>query len=560
MQWGDVRVTREEVIVDDGVVAAGHPAEVEAGLQMFQAGGNAIDAAVSAAFAAGLVEPWNCGPGGHGFLAVHYRGAVEVIDWCPAAPRKARPDMWELEEGYEGVFGWRRVKDKANEVGYQATAIPGTVAGLCLAQERYGKLSLAKVLEPAIALAEEGFAVDWRTTYTLSTCLDELRRFPSAASIFLPGGRLPQAGSFYEPGDRLVQRDHGRTLRRITDEGPGVVYQGEIAQMIAEDMARKNGLITVEDLQDFQPLAYEGPVHTYRGFEYSTPNTPLFVEALNILEQFDLGSLGPDHPRYRHLVAEAMWQAFVDSFSYGDVPKKGLMSKEYAAELAARIDPQKARGTMEPGDPWKYEGQPQPPTGGTGTHRSTGMDKHTTQVAAVDGEGNLVSVHTSLGTHFGSYIVPPGTGMFLGNSLESFDPEPGKPRSIAPGKQGVRDIPTVLMFKDDEPFAGLSGSGGWRIIGGLMHLMLNLVDFGMGIQEAIEHPRLHCDDGNLYVDQRVGPTVLAELSSMGHQVAAVEENVFQSHFCRPVGVVVDAVSGKLHGGADPLRSAAVAGY
>jgi gamma-glutamyltranspeptidase/glutathione hydrolase len=150
--------------------------------------------------------------------------------------------------------------------------------------------------------------------------------------------------------------------------------------------------------------------------------------------------------------------------------------------------------------------------------------------------------------------------MFLGNSLESFDPEPGKPRSIAPGKQGVRDIPTVLMFKDDEPFAGLSGSGGWRIIGGLMHLMLNLVDFGMGIQEAIEHPRLHCDDGNLYVDQRVGPTVLAELSSMGHQVAAVEENVFQSHFCRPVGVVVDAVSGKLHGGADPLRSAAVAGY
>ena len=560
MHWGDIRTSRQEVVADHGVVAAGHPAEVAAGLQMLQAGGNAIDAAVSAAFAAGLVEPWNCGPGGHGFLAVSHRGVTEVIDWTPGAPRKARPDIWELEEGYEGVFGWRRVKDRANEVGYLAAAIPGMVAGLCLAHERGGRLPLAMVLEPAIALAEEGFAVDWRTTYVLARAMETLRRFPAAASIFLPGGRLPQAGSFYTPGDRLFQRDHGRTLRRIADEGPGIVYRGEIAQVIAEDMTRNSGLITLEDLQDFQPLVFQGTVHTYRGFQYTTQNTLLFVEALNILEHFDLSAFGPDHPTFRHLVAEAMWQAFVDYFTHSNGPAKGLVSKEYAAELAARIDLGKARDTMEPGDPWKYEGRPRPTTEASDRPRSHGAGKHTTQVAAVDHEGNLVSMIFSLGTTFGSYVVPPGTGMFLGNSLESFDPEPGKPLSIGPGKRLAHSVPAVLMLKGGKPFAGLAGSGGWRITGGLLHLVLNLADFDMGIQEAIEHPRLHCQDGNLYIDQRVGPAVLAELASMGHRVVAVEETVAQSNFCRAVGVRVDPVSGQLHGGADPLHSAAVAGY
>lgn len=560
VKWGEVRITREEVIVDHGVVAAGHTAEAAAGLRMLEEGGNAVDAAIAAAFAAGLVEPWNCGPGGHGFATVHHLGKTDVIDWVPPAPSRARPDMWELEEGYEGVFNWRRVKHRANEVGYLATAIPGTVAGLCLTHQRYGRLPLAKVLEPAILLGEQGFAVDWRTAQTLAGCQDTLRRFPGAAAIYLPGGTVPRAGNFYTPGDRIVQSDQAHLLRRIAEAGPDVVYRGEIAQAVVRDMATHHGLLTAEDLAGFKPLEYEGALSRYRGYEYSAMNTLLYIEALNILEEFDLAALGPDHPVYRHVMAEAMWQSFVDTFAHGSEPAQGLASKQYAAELADRIDLHKARVMVQPGDPWKYEGRPRTPRNGHSPDRPGGPAHHTTQVAVVDREGTMVSLITSLGTHFGSYVMIPGTGMFLSNCIESYDPEPGKAHSIAPGKHLARTVPTVVILRDGKPFAGLAGSGGWRITGGLLHVAVNLIDFGMGIQAAIDHPRLHCQDGNLYIDQRVSASVQSDLATMGHHVVPVEENVVQSNFCRAVGVLVDPVSGRLHGGADALRSAAVAGW
>jgi gamma-glutamyltranspeptidase/glutathione hydrolase len=274
--------------------------------------------------------------------------------------------MWELEDGYEGVFGWRRVKDNAHEVGYLATALPGTVAGLCRIHALFGKRPLAQVVEPAIALAEDGIPVDWRLTLNVAGAAESLARFPASAQIFLRNGLPPLPGSFYTRGDRLVQKDLGRMLRAIAGGGAAAFYQGEFAELAAAHMAEVGGLISAQDLRAYQPLIYADDVHTYRGVSYVSCDSPILVEALNILESFDLASLGAESADYRHLVIEALWRAFVDNLAYNgdpsfvDVPRRALVSKAYARDRVAEIDRQGASRRFEPGDPWLHEGRPRP--------------------------------------------------------------------------------------------------------------------------------------------------------------------------------------------------------
>ena len=564
-----VAIISTEVVAENGMVAAGHELTAEAGVRVLQGGGNVVDAAIVAQFVAGVVEPAMCGIGGHGFLTLYdaVRRQTTIIDWQTKLPRGVREDMFELEEGKAGVFGWRKVKDNAQSVGYLASETPATVQAMWATHQRYGRLPWPELIEPAILLAEEGIPVDADLARLSAANLAELRRFPATAEIFLRDGLPLQQGNFFTPGDTLVQKDLGHTLRRIAAEGVNAITEGEIPAALEADMAAHGGIITAQDVAECFPRIYQEPHYSYRDHTYVSGGCPVLVEALNILECFDLGALEPDHPTYRHLMIEAMRRAWVDCLTYmGDpdflpVPSKGIRSKAYAQQRAATIDLQRASNEVLPGDPWQYEpgGRPAGARIGGQPSRSQGGD-YTTRMCVIDGQGNMIAVHTSLGLAFGSKVMVPGTGILLGNGVESFDPEPGKPNSLAPGKRPLLVVPLVLMFREGKPFAAVSGAGGRRTLGACLHVMIHLVDFGMGIQEAMEVLRLYTELDEVVVDSRMDAKVLRALEQIGHPLVPVVETPTQPNFGRAVGVLFDQATGRIHGGGDLPRPGAIAGF
>jgi len=567
-----IRVTRDKVVASRGVVAAGHQLEAEAGVRMLEQGGNAVDAAVAAAFAAAVVEPNNSGLGGNGFMGIHVAqsGHTGVIDWAPRVPSGVGEDLYELEEGRGNFYEFPRVKNRANRLGYQAAELPGTTVSLCQAHERYGVLDLKTVLQPAIALAAEGIPVSWRLALVTAANLADLRRFPATAKIYLSDGLPLREGNFYAPGDRLVQKDMARTLERIAAEGYQVMYKGDIGDAMAAHMAENGGIWTREELASYGPLIgdpFNERRYSYRGYAYITCGNTVLPEALNILECFDLGALGRDDVTYWHLIIEAMRRAWTDNLHYmGDprregVPAEGLVSKAYAQRMAERIDPHRASQDVQPGDPWPFQNQkPRPGSSAIrGAAVGSGVPEHTTNVVAIDRDGNMVTMLTSLATSFGSMVTIPGTGILLGNGMLAYNPIPGTLNSLQPGRQPFKNPTSVLLFKDGAPFATLAAAGGRRITGASLHIMVNLIDLGMGIQDAIDAIRLHGERGPVYVDARMPDKLVAALRSLGHDVVLVEENASMSNFARPVGALIDLHTKKLHAGGDSLRSTGVAG-
>jgi len=564
-----VVITSTEVVAQNGVVAAGHGLTAETGVKVLQRGGNAVDAAVAAQFVANVVEPAACGIGGHGFLAIYdaERQKTDTIDWQTKLPRGVREDMFELEEGTRGVFGWRRVKDNVQSVGYLSAEIPATVQAMWVAHQRHGHLPWRELIEPAIELAEEGIPVDAGLARATAANMADLRRFPATAEIFLRDGVPLQEGNFFVPGDTLVQKDLGCTLRKIAAEGVSAIVEGEIPAALEADMAAHGGIITAQDVAECYPRTYQEPHHSYRGYAYVSGGCPVLVEALNILECFDLASLGPDHPTYRHLMIEAMRCAWVDCLTYmGDpdfmrVPDEGIRSKAYARERATTIDLKRASSEVPPGDPWRYEPGGRPADASTaGPPDRSQRGGHTTRMCVIDRWGNMIAVHTSLGLAFGSKVTVPGTGILLGNGIESFDPEPGKANSLAPGKRPLLTVPVVLMFRKGKPFATMSGAGGRRTLGACLHIMVHLVDFGMMMQEAMEVLRLHTELDDVFVDSRMEAKVLSALEQMGHLLVPVMETPTQPNFGRAVGVLVDQAMGRIHGGGDLPPPGAIAGF
>jgi gamma-glutamyltranspeptidase/glutathione hydrolase len=359
-------------------------------------------------------------------------------------------------------------------------------------------------------------------------------------------------------------------MERIAKEGCQVMYAGDIGDRIAGHIAESGGILTREDIANYRPWVgdpFNERLFTYRGYEYVTCGHTVLPQALNILECFDLAAYGPDSVTYRHLVAEAMRRAWTDNLHYmGDprqegVPADGMLSKAYAAALAEGIDLKRATQHVEPGDMWDFQegGKGGAAPSSKGSVGQCGAPEHTTNMVAIDRDGNTVSMQISLATSFGSMVTVPGTGILISNGMLAFNPVPGTLNSIAPGKQPFKNPPTVLVLKDGRPFAAIAAAGGRRIMGAALHLMMNLVDFGMGIQEAIDSPRLHCERGPMFADRRISGKLLAELEAMGHHVKPVEENPHRANFARPIGALIDPITGKLSAGGDALRSTGVAG-
>jgi gamma-glutamyltranspeptidase/glutathione hydrolase len=568
----DIATSRTEVISQHGVVSCGHLAEAEAGKRIIEEGGNAVDAVVAAAFTGFVVEPVSCGLGGYGHMALFLADTRQLVsvDHYVRAPAAARPDMFAVDESAPATYyGWPPTVDRQNEKGAMSIAVPGAVAGLCAAHERWGRQPLAHVLEPAIEAAEAGVDITWDLILAIVGRLEEIEATPNAAALLLRDGRpprLPEDGA--PPGVALERIDTtalAETLRQIARHGAAGFYRGRIAELIAQEAMLGGGILTVGDLASYRPIITVEPGAWYRGLRYCTARDPIGYETLGILGCFDLAAHGPQSSEYRHLMAEAMGHAFVDNMNhftdpdFGPSPVSGLSNPQFAASRAAAIRLDRAAPRpIEPGDPWPYSREV--PAGAAVVRQpSIPGFSGTSQMVAADAAGNVVALITSLTSAFGSLVFVPEGGFFLNNAMRNFDPRPDHPNCIAPGKTPIFAVPAIAAERDGIGVFGAGGSGGYRITSGVLHALVNHVDFGMGVQQAVDSPRVHCQGAETFVDSRIPRAVQEQLRELGHDVVEQSVSPAPLNFARVSAVARDIATGELSAGSDPSWNTAAAG-
>jgi gamma-glutamyltranspeptidase / glutathione hydrolase len=563
-------IDKSEAVGREGMVTAMQPQAAEAGAEILRRGGNAIDAAVATAFAVGVVEPFMSGVGGIAFMV--YRdaatGETTCFDGSTVLPKATRPDQFELLDPGQtaGLYGWRATRDDQNSTGWMAPGVPGMPALMGEAHRRYGRLPWSDLLQPAIRLAADGFEVNHYVAMTTAWQHDRLHRVPESARIFFHPNGAPLSPSIGGPGDVLKQPDLARTLRLIAAQGPEVVYAGEVARLIAEDMARNGGLITEEDLAAHQTIITDASIIDYRDVQLlgQLQNTgdATVVQALRILEGFDVGSLGFQSAEAMHLVIEAIRLAFLDRLRYlGDaslipIPMDGIVSRQYADVRRGDLDPRRANPQAGPGDPWAFD----PAGDGARFERSSvSGDGQTTHMNVVDKDRNMVSLTSTLGDAYGSAVTIAGTGIVLNNATMWFDPVPGSVNSIGPGKRVMSAASPFLLTRDGRPFAAVGSPGGRRVISAVYQIIINLIDFQKGMQQAISAPRAHSEGPLTEISTRFGDDVIDALAAMGHQIERREDTLSASFFARPSGIRVDAAGGTLHGGVFQYSPATAVG-
>ena len=523
-----------------GVVSSGRLEASQIGVEILQNGGNAIDAAVAMGFVLGVCEQQSSGIGGGGFMVVRFADSGEIvfIDFRDQSGAAASLDMWKIDEN-------GRVADQANKVGANAVAVPGEVKGLLYALDTYGSMSRQEVMQPAIDMAREGFTVSAITERDISDAYGFLVQFDSTAEIYFDEDNL---GMPYQEGDVITNPDLADTLQLIVEKGESEFYTESIARKIVDSVQKHGGHLTMEDFANYK-IAVGEPVHgTYRGYDIYSSNLPssggtIIIEMLNILENFDVGSMDPESAEYLHLLSETMKLGFADRTqymgdpAYVDVPAAGLIDKEYAAALAASIDMTKSQ-TYDAGDPWPYE------------------SKDTTHYSIIDAVGNMVAVTKTVDATFASGLVAEGTGILLNDTLYDFSTDPESPNVVAGNKRPLSSMSPTLVLKDGEPFLSLGAPGTTRIITGVLQVISKVIDHGMDIEEAIDAVRMHDDFGTLILENRVSDEVKTQLEALGHKL-----NTNERFFTFPcVQAVMRLPDGTLRGSADPRRDGYALGY
>ncbi len=544
------QISRTEATARGGMVVADRERATLAGLEILREGGNAVDAAVAAAFVMGVVEPVTSGLGGVAAMVVRTKdGHLTVIDGSTAAPQGARPDMFEVLDTGErlGMYGWPATRDNANNVGYRSLGVPGMVGCLLDALDRYGTLPRARVMAPAIALARDGFDVDWYLGLAIGTYADRLWAYPESKKAFYrPSGAPLRVATGFEPADRLVQADLARSLEAIARDGADAFYRGPLADAICDDVQANGGLLTREEFAAYRSRELAPLRSTFRGHELVTVPGPsgatTALELLNIVEASDLRE--PDSAAERHLVLEASRRAFVDRFAHlADVPGapfERFASKEHARARSRTIDPSRAT-------PEIAAGLVPPPAGDCTTH-----------LCVVDRGGAMVSLTSTLGQGFGSGVVVRGTGIVMADVMTWFDPRPGTINSAAPGKRILWAPSPMILLDDGRPYLAVGAPGGRRIMSAVPQVVMNIVDHGMGPQDAVARPRVHSEGRPSILDTRIDDPIQEELRAMGHELELREETFFSSHFARPSAILVDR-DRTLRAGVNPLKPALAAG-
>ncbi|MGH6717711.1 MAG: gamma-glutamyltransferase family protein [Alphaproteobacteria bacterium] len=527
------------------VCAGGHPLEAEAGALMLARGGNAVDALVAAAFVGFVVEPASCGVGGYGHTTVWLAKDKRFVsfDHYARAPKAAHSDMFDIDDRAPlHYYGHPITKGRKAELGFLAVAVPGAVRGLCDAHAMFGRLALARVLEPAIGAAETGVPFAWQHVLMIADREADIRRFPDTAAALLPGGQVPRIPYWAPGGDRLDTRPLARTLKAIAAKGAAGFHGGRVARAIADYVAKNGGILAADDIAGYRTRILAEQPTRYRGHDVVACYDQVAYQALNILDAYDLARHGPDGYGYRHLAAEALALAFTDSIvHYGDpdferAPVDGLASRGFAdaRRRLIRLNRVVPR-PVAAGDPWPV-GARGPRPGTIETRPTLGRPAGTSQMVAADSQGNIAATVVSITNGFGALVYVPEVGVFLNNTMQSFDPRPDHPNRIRPGKMPIFAAPALVAARRGRGVFAGAGSGGYRIQTGVLHTFMNVVDHGMTVQAALDHPRVHCQGDETYVDARIPDAVQARLARAGHRLAVVEEGPGSLNFGRIVAL------------------------
>lgn len=561
-----------DVISSNGVVSAASPYAAKAGLDVLKAGGNAFDAAVAVSFALGVVEPNASGIGGGGILVAYEAKTGQFIsynfrEFVPSA-------------GEASAFPNR---DADVDDGIKASGVPTQVTGLLRVLENHGNLTRQTVMAPAIKYAKEGFPVTPELANAISENFNKVMRSKEETkNVFADMGITP-----LQEGDLLVQENYSKALELIAQQGAPAFYTGEIADAIVALQEEKGGLITHNDLlyaMNNYPII-ETPIQgNYRGYDIATVTSPssggmILLEALNMLEVYgEISGMERNSAELLHVLAVAQQLAYGDKRKYIadtkfiDVPIAGIISKQYAAERWEKFNPSKAYlgrnqvGENDYGNPWPYNTTPK-----TVNFEPVDYDEHysTTTFSVVDKEGNIVSVTQTINYFFGNGLVVPGFGFFMNNQLSGFSFSSSSASYIEPLKQPVSHIMPTIVMKDGNPYATLGSPGSMRIPAAVLQVLINMIDFGMNIQEAIEYPRIYCyavgsdetftNKKDLYLEQAFDDDARNGLSALGYNLIFQGSGDIDLYFGGVQGVRF-IEGNKMHGGADPRRDGKALGY
>jgi len=539
------------------IVVSVHELASRAGVEMMQSGGNAIDAAVATGFALAVVHPQAGNLGGGGFLLLRKAGGeVHFIDFREKAPAAATENMYLDAQG-------NIIKD-LSLIGYKSIGVPGSVAGLVYAEKKYGKLSLERVIAPAIKLAREGFALAYEDAQDLKD--EDLAQFADSKRIF------QREGNFYKPGETLKQPELARTLERIA-KNPDDFYHGAMARELAAAIHKGGGLVTVDDLAHYEVKEREAIRGTYRGYDIISAPPPssggvALVEILNILEGYDLRQSGNRSAQTIHLVAEAFRRAYYDRADFlGDsdfskIPVAQLIDKKYAAAWRDSINPSHATLSQDLKRPPFNELERVAQT----TRRAIREPENTTHYSVVDPEGNAVAVTTTLNDSFGSRVTAEGLGFLLNDEMDDFTAKPGVPNvygliqgpanAIGPGKRPLSSMTPTIVLKDGKLFLVLGSPGGSTIITIVANVLMSVVDFSVNIQEAVNASRFHHQwlPDEIRIEDGLSPDTMNLLRAKGHQLKVGHS--WGDGEC----IMIDPSTGERLGASDGRNNGKAVGY
>jgi gamma-glutamyltranspeptidase / glutathione hydrolase len=547
----DHAATREPARARNGMVASVSEIASTVGVEILKKGGNAVDAAVAVGLALAVTWPEAGNLGGGGFMLLRLKdGTTEVIDYRERAPLGATRDMYLDSKG--------NVIPDASTVGYKAIAVPGTVAGFALALKRHGKLQWKEIAEPAYRLAAEGFVVNDNMAKRIKNQQELISKFPESKRIFLRDGK------YYQEGDRLTQPELAETLQRLIQNGPREFYEGKTAKLISDEIQANGGILSLQDLKEYEPTIRKPLFGTYRGYQIVTmppPSSggPSVLEMLNVLERFNVSGLGQNSSEELHLLVETMRRAYADRAEFmGDpdfatFPLEKLISKEYAARVAAGIDLRKATSSSD-------------------IHPRTALSsesEHTTHFSVIDHDDNIVVNTYTLDALFGSGVTIRGTGVLMNDEMDDFTAKPGAANmwglvqsdanAIAPRKRPVSSMTPTIILKDEKPYFAIGSPGGGTIPNTVMQVIVNIIDYKMNLQQAIESPRFHhqwMPDEIQYEPMSLNADTRKAMEAMGHKFSE------DPYFLGDVqGIMIEPETGMLLGGCDPRRGGLTAiGY
>lgn len=516
------------------IMISAHPLAAEAGLEVFKKGGNVVDVAVAVAYALGVVEPHGSGIGGEGMMLIYdaRKKKYSVIDFKGISPQAASYRTLDLEKKSE----WAR--------SAKGASVPGAVAGLELAREKFGTLDRATDLQPAIDYAIKGFAVDSTLALNLESYRRILEKDPYTKSIYYSNNQVPKVGTI------IRNPDYGRTLTKIQAEGTAAFYTGDIADRIVRDMRKRGGFFTKEDLMAYKPIIREALTGSYRGYEIVTTPPPcggmLLIEALNILKHFDLKECRRNAEYNLHLFAEVFKLVFKDEQTHnGDpefsrIPVQEVMSDEFAFQRFLRINLAHAVPAQQ-------------------IEAGTVQDKNTTQLCVMDIDGNTVSLTITLSSLFGTGQTVEGLGFILNNEMQNFHSDPSHPNSLQPHKRVVTSLVPTIITKNGRPMYVIGTPGGDLIISTIAQVIVNLVDFEMPLREAVYAPRMFSifTQPEMEVEGGYSERSYRLLGTLGHEVKRYEG--IRAYFGAVQSIMFDPTSNTLIGCSDPRRSGAAIG-